>query len=57
MSTRTTMTDHEVEEMQRLIDEGILLAQHRLCQRAMHDGLTLIVTRNGKLMELKANEI
>ena len=44
------MTDHEVEEMQRRIDEGILLAQARLRERAQHDGLTLVVVR-------KANEL
>ena len=57
MSTRQIMTDREVEEMQRRIDEGIQLAQSRLCERAMHDGLSLVVTRNGKLMELKASEL
>lgn len=51
------MTDREVEEMQRRIDEGIKLAQSRLCERAMHDGLSLVVTRDGKLMELKASEL
>ena len=57
MSTRQIMTDREVEEMQRRIDEGIKLAQSRLCERAMHDGLSLVVTRDGKLMELKASEL
>lgn len=51
------MTDLEIEEMQRRIDEGIRLAHQRLVQRARHDNLTLVVVRNGQLLELKASEI
>ncbi len=56
MSKRIVMTDKEVEEMMLRIDEGIRLAHQRLLQRAKHDGLTLVVTRNGKLMEVSATD-
>lgn len=48
------MNELEVAEMQRKIDEGILLAQERLIKRAKHDNLTLVVARNGQVVELSA---
>ncbi len=54
MNKRILMTDMEVEDMMQRIDEGIRLAHQRLVQRAKHDGLSLVVTRNGKLMEVNA---
>ncbi len=57
MSAKTIRTDNDIEEIQRRIDEGIRLAQHRLVQQAEHDDLSLVVMRNGVLMELKANEL
>jgi len=50
------MTDLEVIEMQERIDEGILLAQTRLVQRAQHNNLSLVVCRNGKVIEVPASE-
>ncbi len=51
------MNELEVAEMQRKIDEGILLAQERLIKRAKHDNLTLVVARNGQVVELSAEEL
>ncbi len=57
MSKQAMKTNPDIEEMQRRIDEGIRLAQRRLVQQAIHDDHTLVVMRDGKLKELKANEI
>ncbi len=57
MSKKERMTDQEIEEMQRRIDEGIRLAQERLVRRAEHDDLSLVVVRHGRIMELKASEL
>ncbi len=57
MSTTTTRDLSKVEEMQRRIDEGIRLAQERLVRRAKHDGHSLVVVRDGKLMELNAHDL
>ncbi len=57
MSAKTIRTDNDIEEIQRRIDEGIRLAQHRLVQQAEHDDLSLVVMRNGVLMELKAKDL
>lgn len=46
------MTEKEIKEMQRLIDAGIQLAQKRLWERAGAMGQTLIVSRNGQIMEM-----
>lgn len=39
------MSEDEVYEMQRKIDEGIYLAQKRLVERAKHNHTTLIIAR------------
>ena len=46
------MTDKDIQRMQRRIDEGIQLAQHRLWERARRSNLTLVVCRNGKVVEI-----
>lgn len=51
------MSEKEVTEMQRKIDEGILLAQTRLMKRAKHDNISLVVARNGKVVEIKPEEL
>lgn len=51
------MNELEVAEMQRKIDEGIFLAQERLIKRAKHDNLTLVIVRNGQLVEIPAEEL
>ncbi len=51
------MSETEVAEMQRKIDEGILRAQERLIERARHDNLSLVVDRDGEVMEIPAEEL
>lgn len=51
------MTDREVAEMQRKIDKGIRLAQERLIQRAKHDNETLVISLDGKVVEVPASEL
>lgn len=46
------MTDKEIRRMQRRIDEGIQLAHHRLWERAGRTHLSLVVCRNGKVIEV-----
>ncbi|MBQ7461940.1 MAG: hypothetical protein IJS63_06750 [Bacteroidaceae bacterium] len=46
------MKEQEILEMQRLIDEGVRRAQSRLWQRAGAAHQSLIVCRNGKILEL-----
>lgn len=50
------MSEDEVYEMQRKIDEGIYLAQKRLVERAKHNHTTLIIAREGQVVEVKAEE-
>ncbi len=51
------MNDREIKDMQRRIDEGIVLAQERLVERSRLFGSTLVVTRGGKVVELLAEEL
>ncbi len=51
------MSEAEVAEMQRKIDQGIHLAQKRLIERAKHNHTTLIISRNNKVVEVKADEL
>ena len=51
------MNEFEVAEMQRKIDEGIFLAQERLVKRAKHDNLTLVIVRNGQVVQIPAEEL
>lgn len=46
------MKEKEILEMQRLIDEGVRKAQYRLLQRAHASNQSLVVCRNGKILEL-----
>lgn len=56
-SKKTLMSDAEVAEMQRKIDQGIHLAQERLIERAKHNHTTLIISRNDKVVEVTADEL
>lgn len=51
------MSEAEVIEMQRKIDEGIHLAQERLIERARHNHTTLIISRNNQVIEVKAEDL
>ena len=46
------MKEQEILEMQRLIDEGVHRAQFRLLQRAGAAHQSLVVCRDGKIMEM-----
>ena len=46
------MKEKEILEMQRLIDEGVRRAQFRLLQRAGAARQSLVVCRDGKIVEL-----
>ena len=45
------MTDTEIRDMQRRIDEGIRVAQERLWHRAQFNHQTLVVAQDGKIVE------
>lgn len=49
--------DFDVLLMQQRIDEGILLAQRRLLNKGLHDGLSFIVCQGGRVCEVPASEI
>lgn len=51
------MTEAEVAEMQRKIDEGIHLAQERLIKRAKHNNTTLVISRGNQVVEVTADEL
>lgn len=51
------MSEDEVYEMQRKIDEGIYLAQERLIERAKHNHTTLVIVRGGQVVEVRAEEL
>ena len=46
------MKEAEIKEMQRLIDEGVRRAQYRLWQRAGAARQSLVVCRDGKIVEM-----
>ena len=49
--------DFDMLLMQQRIDEGILLAQRRLLNKGLHDGLSFIVCQGGRVREVPASEI
>ena len=51
------MNEREKKDLARLIDKGILLAQTRLIEKAIRDNLSLVVRRNGRVMEVPAGEL
>lgn len=51
------MSDREVALMQKKIDQGILLAQERLVERSRLFHSSLVVARNGKVVELMPEEL
>ena len=51
------MSEQDIREMQQRIDDGILLAQRRLVERARHDGISLVVCKNGRGEKLPARGI
>lgn len=53
----SAMNEQEIAEMQNKIDKGILLAQERLIKRAQHDNETLVVVRDGQVVEAKPEDL
>lgn len=51
------MSDREIKEMQRRIDQGIVLAQERLVERSRLFHSTLVVNRGGHVVELMPDEL
>lgn len=51
------MTDRQKMDLVSRIDKGILLAQKRLIERAKHDNLSLVVRREGVVIEIPATEL
>lgn len=51
------MNEKDIVEMQQKIDEGILLAQERLVEKARLFNSTLVVARDGAVVELKPEEL
>lgn len=51
------MTKDEINNVARLIDEGILRAQERLLERARHDGSSLIFSKDGEVREILADNV
>lgn len=51
------MNEREKLDLARRIDQGILLAQTRLIEKAKRDNLSLVVRRNGIVMEIPAVEL
>lgn len=51
------MNGRELLDLQRKIDEGILLAQKRLACRARMDNLALVMYRGGEIVEMIPEEV
>ena len=51
------MNDREIHEMQLKIDRGIQLAQERLVERSRLLHTTLVVAREGRVIEVQAEEL
>mgnify|MGYP000020048434 CR=1 FL=1 len=57
IAKKTLMSEAEILDMQRKIDEGIALAQQRLIARAVHNQTTLVVAKGDKVVEVQADEL
>lgn len=51
------MSEREKNDLQRRIDKGILLAQTRLIEKAKREHLSLIICRNGNILDIPADEL
>lgn len=52
-----TMNDRDIALMQQKIDQGILLAQERLVERSRLFHTTLVVSREGRVVELMPEDL
>jgi low affinity Fe/Cu permease len=51
------MSDNDIKQMQEKIDEAIRKTQEKLVEKTKQQDGTLIVTRDGKLMAIGADDI
>jgi low affinity Fe/Cu permease len=51
------MSENDIKQMQEKIDEAIRKAQEKLVEKVKKQDGKLVVTRDGKLQTLDANEI
>lgn len=51
------MSENDIKQMQEKIDEGIRKAQEKLVEKVKKEDGKLIVTRDGKILALNANEV
>ena len=55
--TLQKMNEKEIKEMQRKIDLGILVAQQRLIERTKRFDGTLILAKDGEVVEVPAKDL
>lgn len=51
------MSENDIRLMQEKIDEGIRVAQEKLVEKVKKEDGQLIVTRDGQIMAITANEV
>lgn len=51
------MSENDIRQMQEKIDEGIRVAQEKLVEKVKKEDGLLIVTRDGQIMTITANEV
>lgn len=51
------MSELEIKQLQEKIDEGILLAQKRLIEKAKKEDAELVVEQDGKVVRIKAKDL
>ncbi len=51
------MSESDIKQMQERIDEAIRKAQEKLVEKARREDGQLIVTRDGQVMAIRANEV
>jgi low affinity Fe/Cu permease len=51
------MSENDIKQMQEKIDEGIRKAQEKLVEKVKKEDGKLVVTRDGKVVTLNANEV
>lgn len=51
------MNKSEVEQPEKKITKGVKLAIHRLIERTKKEGGELVVSRNGKVVRVKARDM
>lgn len=51
------MSENDIRQMQEKIDEGIRIAQEKLVEKVKKEDGQLIVTRDGQIVAITANEV